>query len=48
MMRSFLLGKPADIMRLRSLVAKSPVTVPADRPWGTRHSPFLQVTAKIL
>jgi hypothetical protein len=38
------LGKPADIMRLSSLVTKSPVTIPTDRPWGTKHSPFQQVS----
>jgi hypothetical protein len=38
------LGKPADILRLGSLVTKSPVTIPTDRPWGPQRSPFQQVS----
>ena len=37
--------KPADTIRLTSLVAKSPVAIPTDRPWTSgRPSPFRKVT----
>ncbi len=36
---------PDDIIRLTSLVTKTPVTIPTDRPWiNNRPSPFRQVT----
>jgi hypothetical protein len=36
---------PSDIIRLTSLVAKTPVTIPTDRPWtNNRPSPLRQLT----
>ncbi|HXJ87857.1 MAG TPA: hypothetical protein VMS18_13630 [Candidatus Binatia bacterium] len=36
--------KPKDMIRLTSLVSKSPITFPTDRKWGTEPSPFRKVT----
>ena len=36
--------KPKDVIRLTTLVPKSPVTVPTDRKWGAEPSPFRKVT----
>src|SRR5215467_1840793 len=36
--------KPKDIIRLTSLVSKSPIPVPTDKKWGTEPSPFRMVT----
>jgi hypothetical protein len=38
-------AKPADMIRLTSLVTKTPMTIPTDRPWTQgRPSPFRKVT----
>jgi hypothetical protein len=39
-------GNLADIIRLGSLVSKSPVTIPTNRPWGAKPSPFQQVSLR--
>ena len=36
--------KPADIIRLTSLVSNTPVTIPTDEKWGAEDSPFRKVT----
>ena len=37
--------QPADMIRLTSLITKTPVTIPTDRPWTQgRPSPFRRVT----
>jgi len=36
--------KPADVIRLTSLVSDTPVTIPTDNKWGTQPSPFRKVT----
>jgi len=36
--------KPADVIRLTSLVSDTPVTIPTDNQWGTQLSPFRKVT----
>jgi hypothetical protein len=36
--------KPADVIRLTSLVSDTPVTIPTDNKWGMQPSPFRKVT----
>jgi hypothetical protein len=36
--------KPADVIRLTSLVSETPITFPTDRKWDGKQSPFRKVT----
>ena len=37
--------KPADVIRLTSLVSKTPITFPTDHKWDGKQSPFSKVTS---